>query len=149
MSRTIPKLLLGASTGINLFSGISDAEEAWRVGMSNSNASLRDANLTEEAGAMDIQQFERQGRELIGNQKSAMAGMNMSFSGSAMDIMADTYAQLELQKRNTQRDTASRADAFRNEAANSVRAGANARKQNYLKAGGKLLSGANDFMSLF
>ncbi|BCS87329.1 hypothetical protein [Pseudodesulfovibrio sediminis] len=147
--KSMAKLLLGGSTALNLFGNVTDAEEAWKTGYANRQAALKDAQLVQESGDMDIQQLEREGRQLVGSNLNAITGSNTAFSGSAMDIMADTMAQLELQKRNKQRETASKRDSLYAEANNAARSASSARQQGYLKAGGTLLRGVGDFMDMF
>jgi hypothetical protein len=147
--KSLAKMLLGSGTALNLFGDVSDAEEAWRTAKYNSHAAQDDAESVEESGAMNVRQFERQGRQLVGSNLSSLSASNTAYSGSAMDIMADTLAQLELEKRNKQRETALQARSLRNEASNSLKTGAAARSQGYLKASGSLLKSANDLLSMF
>ncbi|WP_285907658.1 hypothetical protein [Pseudodesulfovibrio pelocollis] len=147
-NRLLSKLFLGGGTALNLFGGVSDAEEAWSTGLYNRSAALRDARSVGESGQMDAQQFERQARDFVGIQKARISGMGIAFDGSAMDIMADTMAQLELEKKNRATETAQRVQALRIEAEQSAKRGASGRRQGYLKASGSLLRGVSDIMGI-
>ncbi|XXJ19850.1 hypothetical protein ACR42D_09965 [Desulfovibrio caledoniensis] len=149
MSNNFAKALFGGATALDLFGNVSDAQSAWRTASQNRRAALDDAKETEEAGAMDIRQFDREARQRTGANLSAIAGSNTALSGSAMDIMADTLAQMELERGNRQRTTRRKAEGLRSQAADYGRVGAATSRQKYLKASGSLLKSAADMLGLF
>lgn len=147
--KSYAKYLMGGSALLDLFGNVADAENNWSTAQYNGKAAKAEASEVEESGALTVRQLERQGRAKVGSDLASIVASNTAFSGSALDIMADTAAQLALEKKNQERETSSRARALRNQASNTLRTGAMQRAQGYLKASGSLLTSTKDLLDMF
>ncbi|GAB7024699.1 hypothetical protein [Salidesulfovibrio brasiliensis] len=141
----ISKALFGAGKGLSVFGDVSDAEEAWKTGVYNREAAYRDADLAKQAGEFDVRQFRRQGREFMAGQSAEVAHSGWARSGSLLDALADNAMQVELEASNREFNAGERARSLRISGDMARSRGASMRKQNYLKAGGTLLSAAQKF----
>lgn len=148
-NRTLPQLFVGTGTALDIYGSVADGESAYRAGQYNARAASGDADYMEQTGVLTQRQMEREGRKFAGKQVADFASMRTALNGSAMDIMADTLAQIELQKVTSERENARKVASLRDEAGQSRAASSNARQQGFLKASGKLFKGAKDIYDMF
>ena len=130
------------STAIGTTGALSEGREAYRAGRFDYQSLRQRAAATEQSGRLSLMQFNRLANKLQGTQR-AVAASGGPISGSALDVMADTAAQLDLERQNMAAQTAAEASAYRTQADESRRAGVAKRRQGYLKAGGVLLEGSS------
>lgn len=103
--------------GIGDFASASGDEAA--AGAYNQAASLEETNaaIQKQSTAIQVQQATRQGLQVIGAQKAAVGGAGLKGSGSALDLLASSSQQANLQKQIVQQNGLIQENSFDIEAA--------------------------------
>lgn len=97
--KVIPATILGGSVGLKAIGGFQQASNIEYAGKANAQAILDSAAIKAHLNEVEAANFERQANRLQGKNQNIAAGSGFAMSGSLIDAMADTAAQLELQKK--------------------------------------------------
>lgn len=127
--------VIGAVNAIRQGQAAGAAAE-YNAAVNRQNAEIAMRNARSEAAQQDRENYLR-----LGAIRAAQGRSGGTMEGSALDVLADTAAQGELERQNIMYRGALAARGFTNTAALDEFSGDNARTGGYLRAGSELLSG--------
>ncbi len=139
---------LGLNTGLRTGAHILAGFEATRVAdfnVSQIDNEIKQLGLFSE---LDLNQFNRAATKLQGQQKTAIASSGFAFSGSMVDIMADTQAQIELERLSKREVTKAQFQAKRAEQQLQKRKGEQAQLGSFLSAGAEAATGIQSLLEI-
>lgn len=112
----------------------------------NYNAQLADENakIARQQGDSHAAQIRRQSVLGLGDMRASFAANGVSLEGSALDVMADSAYQYELDKQNARYNAELKARGYSNEAQLQRARGESAMTAGYLKAGSSLIGAAGN-----
>lgn len=90
--------LKGLGTGLRVGSSIAAGIESREVGQFNIKQLDREASNLGLSKGITLKQMDRAAKRLEGQQQTTIATSGLAVSGSLVDLMADTAAQLKLEK---------------------------------------------------
>ncbi len=132
------------STSANLLAGFQVSEIAdFNVGQIGNQ--ITDLGI---ASDLNIKQFERSARELIGKQKTAAATSGFITSGSIASVMADTLAQIEIEKLTRLESARSKRAALESQQAITRYQGEQAQLGSFLQAGASAAKGIHGLLEV-
>lgn len=112
-----------AGAAIDFVGGIIAADDARDAARANARAAEEAARREKEATRLRLERLKDEGRRLRGEQVAQFAASGVGLSGSALDIMADTAAQLELDAKLIEAGGALNETFYRNQARQQREAG--------------------------
>lgn len=125
-------------TGLRFGSEIAAGLESREIGRFNvrqADRELKQLNVSESLSAMKLARY---ASNLEGKQQTAYATSGLEISGSIVDVMADTAAQLELQRVTQREQFAAQRTALEQEKALTKRQARIGEFGAYFRAGAKL-----------
>lgn len=122
--RFAPAGLLGAASLVGAYGQYQEGKYAGTAGKANAAASRAAAagirgqagmaaDLEIEAGQMEEASTRRQGKRFMGTNRAVAAASGFDFSGSTLDALADSAAQIELEALTKRFESQSRAGQYR------------------------------------
>jgi len=150
--------LMVASTAISAIGAIQQGKAAEAQAEAQDQANKYNARVKEiqagverEAAGRREEQQRRKARQVLGEQRAALAQSGIGMMGSALDIeeQSATAAELDALNIRYEGEMAAKgllydAEAEKFEGRANLAAGANAKKASYLKTGSAILSGGTD-----
>lgn len=121
--------LLAIAGGTQILGGIAGAQSELMQGQVEAKAATFNAFLEERAGMQRSAAIRRQARKYKGSQRTAIAKSGVTLQGSALDAIAATAAQAEVDAVNTRREALVNAEMLR-------------RQAKFAKQGAKMRAGA-------
>jgi len=96
--KVIPNTILGGSIGLQAIGGLQQASNIEAAGGINARALRDSAAVKKKSAELSAEKFARGANRLQERNRAAAGASGFQMSGSMLDAMADTAAQLELQK---------------------------------------------------
>lgn len=136
--------ILGASAAIGAIAVVQQGKAAKAAGKVNAEIARQNAEFTRQQTALKVQQQDRENFLRLGAIRAAHGKSGGVFGeGSVLDVIGDTVAQGELQKRFIQAGGDITASGFDATGQRDLAAGDNAAKAANLQAGTELLGGTS------
>ncbi len=132
---------LGLGTGLRTGAQVLAGFESVQVGKFNVSQIKNEIAQLGVNTELGLSQFARQAIKLEGKQKTAIATSGLAYSGSMVDLMAETQAQIELQRIDIQRQSDLQAQALRTKAQLESRKARSASTGSFITAGAEAASG--------
>jgi hypothetical protein len=96
----IPAALAAVSGGFQAYSQYQAGQSAKDAANYNANALKRQSFAAQQQGLAEMELRRRQGERIIGQQEAAFAKSGVTASGSPLDVIGDTAANIELDSLN-------------------------------------------------
>jgi hypothetical protein len=145
----IASALAVVSSGVAAYSSYYQGQQAKKQADFQAGVAENNAKASRQQAVFDADRLRERNRRLAGSQRTAIAKSGGTFSGSAADVVNDSEIQGELDILTTLYKGNLRSGAYQNDATASRMAGKSARTQGYISAGGSLLGGAGDALSIY
>lgn len=91
--------LFGLSVGMQAMGTAMQTRAQIQAAKFNAAIARQQAEQEERAKEIDIYRLERQRRQMLGQQRSLYAKAGLDIEGTPLEVLADTEAQFELEKR--------------------------------------------------
>ena len=132
-----------AGTVFSVISALNQGNASRQAGQYNAQVNQQNAEIARSEAEANARQQDRENYMRLGAIRAA-AGKSggAANEGSALDVLADSAAQGELERQNILYRGELRARGYSNTAALDEFGGENAQSSGYLKAGSELLGGA-------
>lgn len=139
---TIGLIALGASTGMSVIGGLSQASNQaanyeYQAEMSKKQGELAELNARNEAASLEMDAQRLRSKQIA---QGAAAGVDVT-SGSIMDVIAESAKNAETERQNVLRAGRLNREAYNVEASGYHSAAKSAKRQGWISAGTSLLTG--------
>lgn len=124
------------TAGASLIKGAA----AGRAGDYNAKIAIQNAGLSRMQSIEEARRIRVMGRKVMGEQRANFGASGIAQSGSALDVLAETAANNELDALTIMHEGESRARMFESDARQEKEQGDDARTNSYLQAAGSLMS---------
>lgn len=136
-----------ASVGLQLIGQIGQGQQEQRIFNFNSAINQQKAELTRQAGDIQIARLRRQKKTFASKQQAAFAAAGVRLTGSPLQVLADTSAELELDIQIEDFNTRVGILNAQSGAELDIIRGQIARTSSFISAGTTLLSQIPNFLS--
>ena len=148
MADPVSAMVIGA-TAFKAIGAISSGNAAGQAGDYNAQVNERNAAIVRSQAAMAAGQQERSGYKKLGAMRAAYGASGVSGTdGSALDVLADSASQAELDRQNILYRGDLQAMGYSDQAALDRFGAKNARRKGYMDAAGIIMGGAGQMAQM-
>lgn len=140
MAAAAVPLLIGG-TLLNAFGAYKEGEAAYEAHQYNAKVARENAKVARDQGAEEERRVRVQGRKVLGDIRANYGASGIT-GGSALDVLADSAANAEMDALTVRRNSEIRAYQFDQEAEMESRGASSSRTMGRISAAASLLGGA-------
>ncbi len=144
----LPLAIIAAGGVLGAAGKIYEGQAAKKAAEYNAQVAKKNAVLTLRQAADEERQVKVQGRKVIGDMRANFAASGIQMEGSALDVLAESAANIEADVLNIRFTGQMKADSLMDEARMQRSAGNSAMNASYLGASSSLANAGSDYAKL-